>query len=427
MFKDFFIKNNSLIYLFGFIFLFQAWMVWNVPTLSDELPHFVQIREFAVNENPRILPLITTPTYFHRSVSTGLEISNILNLATPFLKTQLMPTKELFDLFVVRVTLLVLIFITLLYSSYLLHIKEETNANIALLTIITIPIIFPFIPLVYTDVLAVSLILLSYIAGLRGKTKTSSIAILLATLCRQPSISWIVPLIVLIYTKEKKIISIVPHISILLGFGLFTIINKGIAVGDKTSHTVGLHLSNLWFFGFIFFVTTIGYFYKTIVVYIKLYIQKNKSIVTHILALLSLLSLFVIFNHTYEITHKYNTSRYGWFLRNRLLSLTTTITWANIIFGIISISGIFMFLSTVYSKRYIYSEYIFKFIALASISAMPLVEQRYYIPIFVLVGFYIATSDQQFKIGKAALTQSICNIAIGLYFFISIVHIKFFL
>jgi hypothetical protein len=321
----------------------------------------------------------------------------------------------------------ILIFITLLYSAHIRSKEDAINKNIGLLSLIVIPIIFPFIPLVYTDVLAVSFILLAFTSALYGKTYTSAASILLATIVRQPSITWILPLMTLVYTNERNLKKILPHLLVLVCFGVFTLLNKGIAVGDRTSHEAGLHFQNMWFFGFVFFFTTLGYFYTSITDGVRKYLKENKSVVTHTLALCAVLAVFIIYSHTYEITHKYNESRYGWFLRNRILVFTTTVAWAKIIFGMISISGLYMFIKTVYTNKYMYSEYLFKFIALLSISIMPLVEQRYYIPIFALTAFYISTSDQEFKTGRAATLQTLFNIVLGLYFFISMMHIRFFL
>ncbi|MBU3668570.1 MAG: hypothetical protein FGM57_01225 [Candidatus Taylorbacteria bacterium] len=433
MWRDFFIKNNSVIYILGFIFIIQLGMTINLKALADEFPHYWQIKEYAyIPEGSVIInKAITTPTHIHNLIGKVVHLGSKLEIGKALTKAGIFEKTDAFDLFLSRGVVTTLIFLTLLYLSYIAR-SNKLNTNYILLALVTIPITLPYIPLIYTDILAVSLIALSFVTGYTGKYFQSAISISLAVLIRQPSIVWILPILFLISRdaqglKEKFKVSIY-HLLVCISFIVFFILNKGVALGDRTSHEISLNLSNIWFFSFVFFVTTIGYFYPALKKAYALVLKLNtKKYIAHLIGTMCTLGIFLLYFYTYEIHHQYNTRSYGWFLRNRLLDISTNILWAKTLFGIFSVCGLIMFLAQAFSAKHKVSEYIFKVTALVSISAMPLIEQRYYIPIFIISGFYLSISEKGFKLHTPALVQTMFNIIIGVCFFYGITHIKFFL
>lgn len=435
MLRNIILKNSAIIYVLGIFFIFQILYIWDTRPLADEVPHFHQIREFALSDTPHINRAITTPVYLHKALSYVLVVSDNLDIHKAMFKLGAAISYVNLDLFLIRLVLLTLTFLLIWYTTYLLKTEDSKSPNIFLLSFILIPIIFPYNPLVYTDVLSAVLIALSVVTAMYGRGAMSATSILLATVLRQPSIAWILIPMIILSSKEPSLDlksflrKNIYHLLVLCGFGVFVLVNDGIAVGDRASHELSFNISNIWFFGSIFFLTTIGYMYKGIqqtVTYVRDNFRFAKSF-QYILTAIFFLLIYYIFFETYGIYHIYNTERYSMFLRNKILDLTTSIPLAKSIFGAISLLGLASFLGYRFSDVYKVPEYVFKAVSLVLISSMPLIEQRYYIPIFVLAAVFMSTKKSDLEVTIWAKIQTVCNIALALYLYISIVDLKFFI
>lgn len=128
-----------------------------------------------------------------------------------------------------------------------------------------LPIIFPFLFLVYTDIASLFFVLLGlYLIGARRYT-SAGLAAITACLMRQTSVVWLVFLGVYAYVDEhgfafddrKKKWMVRKLWSFALGvvlFVMFLVWNHGnVSLRDLRSHPTGpLHMSNVWFMLFVF-------------------------------------------------------------------------------------------------------------------------------------------------------------------------------
>jgi alpha-1,2-glucosyltransferase len=134
------------------------------------------------------------------------------------------------------------------------------------LQILFLPPLFPLMFLLYTDALAIGLVLLSLHASLRGRPTAAGAAGLAAILVRQTSAVWLAFVVVesllaghrgppgarrLLEHGKRWWLAVLA----LLGFAAFVVANRGVAIGDPWAHPVrrlgienlvaGLHLTAL--------------------------------------------------------------------------------------------------------------------------------------------------------------------------------------
>lgn len=514
-------KKNSVIIIIAIISV-QLFCLYGVRTFADETAHFAQINKMSHGAR-ELNPYITTLPFFHYFFGEILIALRFLHVENIFILLKFVASPSEFGLNTTRIILAVVSAFFLIWinkksldqrnqkpKEALGSIEKTTdankteirgnssNGNNALLgagiLIATCPIIFPMLSLVYTDIFALVFVVASVVFAAQKRGFDSAFSILIAALIRQPAITWILltmfftaePELKILYSDFRKIsyrntlgkvcsdivtvINILKyHLSVLAFFIIYIILNKGIAFGDKNHHEFSLNISNMWFFGFIFFVCCIGYRYKELKNTIssgyqciakifnksnelnsfsdnQLKSSKKKIIAGMLLSVILFLVLFILLWNTYEIHHTYNTSRYLGFLRNKILAITTVPGIAKGLFGIVSLTGLYSFLAYPIIRKSSTADFVFKISSIVPIVFMPLVEQRYYIPILAL--FLLFTSVEYFKNYSVIQTkkldkdidyteiydshfpakiQTIFNLIVSIYLFISILTRSFFL
>lgn len=199
----------------------------------------------------------------------------------------------------------------------------------------TFPLLFFFTFLYYTDVGSTFFVLFSYYFTLTNAHVLSAFTGVLAVFFRQTNIVWVgfnMATGILIYLRRKRLIQeksnlfqsifdavkgcsahyinvlliAIPYCIVFLSFVLFVIKNKGIVVGDRTSHEASLNVPQLFYFSTFVMIYSSFLLYRY--VNIKNIWTDIKNIVTSprklLLCLLAIgVMLYLVQNFTY--VHKY--------------------------------------------------------------------------------------------------------------------------
>ncbi len=274
-----------------------------------------------------------------------------------------------------------------------------------------IPFLFPYFPLVYTDVLSLLFVLIALYATLKRGYEWATLAAFLSVSVRQNNIIWCVLFLLLFLDQEyrstallwlknrwnmairKKSIVKTTQISAwrsglviglyVVGFGLFGTfvwLNGGLAIGDKSAHPFpSLHIGNI-----VFLLMLLS------VVLLPLHIANVRRLITaarqHALILLAVFfacfSLYLLFYHN---DHGYNQDAHSVFLRNRILVFSVSSEFIRRVFFIPCFIALLSLGVTVLRKPAFYLLY-----PLTILYLLPswLIEQRYYfIPLVLFLLF----------------------------------------
>lgn len=162
-------------------------------------------------------------------------------------------------------TLSVLVSLPVIPVFYLL--MRQLNPRFAVVSTLQfafLPILFPFLFLLYTDGFSLLLVLLSVLMMMRGRRRASAIIAILSVLVRQTNIICLVFVLGLAYLEDhgptlsrERLTSFLRRhllfVFALAGFGLFVVINGGVAVGDQSAHPLKFTLGNVYLFLFLYF------------------------------------------------------------------------------------------------------------------------------------------------------------------------------
>jgi alpha-1,2-glucosyltransferase len=306
--------------------------------------------------------------------------------------------------------------------------KQVWNDKIALFRTIQftfLPIVFFMFPLIYTDLWALLFVLLMLLAVLKGRIHIAALCGAIAVAIRQPSVIWVAFVWLLLLQREQRFRDYTfTHIIdwlrktwsfavLFIIFCVFVIINRGVAVGDKDSHEVGIYFGNIWFFFAVFFIFSLPYCWKWVK---EAYIMALKNPITSVVVILG---TFAVIIGTYSAKHPYNQADYLFYLRNRLLYWTTLSYFHKMLASIPIAIGLFGFLKT----RFVQARFSLLLpVTIASLMVLPLVEQRYYIIPFV---FYIAFRNQEDE--KSEKVQTCLFVVVSLTIMIGVSRYYFFL
>jgi alpha-1,2-glucosyltransferase len=137
-------------------------------------------------------------------------------------------------------------------------------AAVATLQFAFLPILFPFLFLLYTDGFSLVLVLLSVLLVLRGRRRAAAIVAILSVLVRQTNIICLAFVLGLAYVEDhgfelsrERVTSFLRRhplfVAGLVAFGLFVVVNGGVAVGDRSAHPLKFSLGNVYLFLFLYF------------------------------------------------------------------------------------------------------------------------------------------------------------------------------
>ena len=302
-------------------------------------------------------------------------------------------------------------------------LTNHRHSTIKTIQFIFLPILFPYIFLLYSENMSNLLVLSSLYLVLKKKYNASLFLSVLSVAIRQTNIIWLFFIYVYIFLDRnrgrityKKIISHItkhwPFLIGILGFIAAVLLNHGIAMGNQSS----VHPS--FYFG-------LGNVYWSLLLFFFLFLPTNISNYSSITGILkknhklifSVLLFILITSVTFTNSHPWN--QYPEHLRNRiLLFFTSSFTNKIMFFTIIAYSLLSLSLIKLKSKKF-YFFYPFSFLALAPLW---LIESRYsIIPIILFILF----RREQKK--TAELITCFLFAALSLYFYWIYLHQSFYL
>jgi alpha-1,2-glucosyltransferase len=276
------------------------------------------------------------------------------------------------------------------------------------------PILFPFFALVYTDVLALLLVLLAFYLILWKRYTLAGFIGILSVLARTNNIAWLAFLYVIVYFENyhlnwqdflkswrKTWIYWVGFIAFLV----FLILNKGIALTDKAAQPTGVfQTGNVFFLLFLFFL-----------LFIPMNIANFPRIVRlvrdHKWTWVGITAIFLVYFFTFSSTHHYNLIDLDYYIHNKLLAAVTTNRGLKIAFFLpIAYSLFSLCVTTLHEKRFYW---LYPFTVL-SLVPFWLIEPRYsFVPLALFILF------------KKELSPWVEWITIGMYLVLSAVLLYF--
>lgn len=377
--------------------------------MNDEIVHFEKIQE-VFNGDYKQHHSITNIQGYH--VVVGL-------LVKTFGEASIVSTR-LVSFFLSLICILIFYLGAKKYSPN--HYLQKT------LEFVSLPILSIFFYVIYTDVFALLWLLLGLSFYSNKKFILALISIAISVFIRQTYIVFLAMMYAMIIFEScdydyKKIFSTVikykklnsVFLICLVGFILFVFYNHGIAMGDKENHQVGFNRpANIYFCLNIFF----GLNFFSIISKIKTIIKYINTNWKYIIPLFILYSFIV--KKTFVLDHVFN-ARWAMdgFIRMRVLYyfLDTNIGMAILI--LTSFISILYILSTTKLKSNNTILSIFTFIYLIPLW---LVEQRYYLPFYVIYIFFKEKEKPLIVYLQIAL-----NILVTAYLLYNIYIDKFFL
>lgn len=402
------LQGKQIIALIFLIFIFIAHftaflLIRNVALIGDEYHYYNQIISFVVGDYS-LRPEITVIPGYHFLIATIARFFNEYSIS-----------------FIRFISFSLSIFAIPIF--YLMAKKiDKKEALIKTWQFSFFPIFFPFFPLIYTDILAITAVLLSLYLAMEKHYFLSGIIGFLSILIRQNNIFWLVFINIFLYCQENGLVlkreTVIRHfqktwiffatIFILVEFVL---INGGFIWGGSSLKVKDyLTLGNVYFMFFLSFFLFLPLHMLNFVKVVSL-IKKHKMI------LLLILLTYFIFLATFQITHPWN--RGGNHLRNYLLLyFSSNITLKTVFF----VPVIYVFLSTIVTS--FYKNYYWLIIPMGILVILPTfhIEQRYYMVFFTLFMLFRKNKDLW-----AESLSLILYLVATCWLFRGIVLLKFFL
>lgn len=271
------------------------------------------------------------------------------------------------------------------------------------------PLFVPFFPLLYTDILAMMLVLLAFYLVLWERYTLSGVVALLSILARTNNIAWFAFLYVFIYYSNYGLNwrafprSLRKTWFYWLGFGLFIVfvfMNEGVALTDQGMQPLeNVHTGNIIYLLFLF---------------VFLFLPLNLANIPKIMSLIRKqrwvapagLGFFLIYISTFQSTHPYNHSHPDYFLRNQLLiNITDTLALKSVFFLPVAWSLLSLGVTRLREKSF-YWLYPFTVLSLLPIW---LIEPRY---AFVPLSLFLLFKEEGSSLVK--------GMTLGIYFITSI-------
>lgn len=214
--------------------------------IADEGAHGLQLRSFAISQWEVVESLTTIPGYHLvlavLCLAAGVETANGARLVSLLMS---LPAVLVFYVIARRF--------------------QPRLAGLATLQFYFMPILLPYLFLIYTDGFALFLVLLSVHLLLCERRNWSALAGILAVLVRQTNVVWLAFCALLSYLQDfgprlssSRLRAFGRKNGLLLaglaGFAVFVAINGGVAVGDRDAHPLRPGLGNVYLLLFAYLV-----------------------------------------------------------------------------------------------------------------------------------------------------------------------------
>ncbi len=294
--------------------------------------------------------------------------------------------------------------------------KNASDSIIRTLQYCFLPFAFPLFFLIYTDLFSLAFVVASLCLTIRRHYTLAGIAAAGAIATRQLNVVWLALCCILVLHDEKNIRIALKKgwmfVLLCAAFAVFVIVNRGVAIGNREEHPIGLYAGNIFFLLVLFFAFFLPWNLQNGRRIFSL-LKSNKN------AWLLIPGLYLLYVFTFSANHPYNRPLYSFWLRNQLLLLmNSSIVWKTLFFVPILYS-VFSLIETKFEDRrsyYIYPATIFFLLPLW------LIEQRYYLIPFAL--FNLVRPATSKKVEYLAIGM---NVLLSCFFFWGIVTNRFFL
>lgn len=379
------LKNQIALISIIITVLVTAFFFNSRPGGSDEVIHMVQIENFQKGDYSLHEGITTLPGYHYiMSVFAGAEDNQ-----------QSMQHVRLAN------TAFAILCIFLFYV--LIKVKGWRQ-NTKLVQFALLPILFPFYFLVFTDVVSLHFVLLSYLLFEKKQFAISSVVIASSIFIRQMNIIWCLFFILMIVTehfslcdmKKNSIIVLKKtygYLIVCLAFYIFYKWNHGVAMGDKWAHQGNKTFIDNFLF---YLLCTFAYF-------LPLHIANFTKVLAFVKKhwIVSTLILIVVIHWvaSFKANHPYNHQYQYVFLRNRIIEEIQASILIKIIFALCIYYTILSLIHIPFRSKKEYLLYIITYLLL-----LPswLIEFRYYI---VSLAFFVLFKTENTK--GIEITQSI--------------------
>ena len=362
--------NKRLVFgLVLFVLLVSAlgylWLTINkIPAQTDEGVHFEQIKMFLSGDITRHSAITMIPGY-HLIVSIFLYFFKLDSFESA------------------RFISLILALCSVYFFFCCVRIINERVSVQRTLAFFSMPIIFPFHFLLYTESVSIVFILIGLYFYFKRSLNLCALFLGVSVLIRQPNIMWVVMIFLIEYVdnnglklNKKQILEHVRNnillFYIIVDFILFVVMNGG-RVSLATDHNPTIRTENVFFSLFIFFFLFLPFVIRNLSNTLRIFFSKLYMIIPIII-------IFIFYLYEFQVVHKYNIIGGHWIHNIIPLfivenNLNKIVSFIPILIASISLLGF-----QLYSK----SVYIFYPVWVLSLIPLGLIEMRYYIPLVTL-------------------------------------------
>ncbi len=281
--------------------------------------------------------------------------------------------------------------ISLLFLVVSFRIIRKLRMNDHILPLfIFMPIIFPFLFLVYTDVASLAVFLMAFLAYLYKKHGLAAVFLFLDITIRQDNILWVGFFLTLLFFESyqeyknfdrnffliffKKSIT---YVVVIICFLPFYYLNEGVAIGDKMFHpSMKMNFGNVYLFLIVFafiFLPTILDRLKDILTFF----YKGK-----VLSFALIANGFVVFGSTFVVDHPYNQSFAGYIHNHIILTMASNFSILVIAYLLIVLVIGYFFVTNFLDKKMFFVAAMFSMLFL---SMHWMIEFRYYMIPMILI------------------------------------------
>jgi len=363
-------------------------LIYQKEQVVDEPIHYLQIRHF-IDKDYTMVGGLTVPPGYHAIIATLMGFLGLISSDSARLITALFLS------------------ITLIPAFYAI-----TRSWRKTLQFFFFPLMFIYYFLIYTDLMSLLFILMAIVALNYNKYNWSGIFFICSMFIRQNNIIWLLYGLAFIIIEyyintrpwswdwksllEKKIVLLKQTWTYIIGIILilvFIILNKGLVIGDRGSHPLGLYTTNIYYMLFIVFLM----FLPSIILRVKDmwdWITKHVILSIGIVIIGILLSLFNLSNN-----HWYNNQIINGSVMNTGVIHNIIMMWAvtnpltRILFFIPIIIAVFYLI--IAKLKYPINYLIYPFSILTVITSQ-MVESRYYIiPLALFLAFREEGTDRE--------------------------------
>ncbi|MEE4331372.1 MAG: hypothetical protein V2J10_10920 [Wenzhouxiangella sp.] len=365
-----------LLALIAAVLLMSA--IYPAEPMVDEHFHLGQIRFINSDEFIRV-PELTTPLGYHYSVALParwLDIDSLTGL---------------------RAISAALGLLSVLLAWACVRRSHDDGALMRAFQVLLCPLLWPFYFLLYTDLLSLAVVLLGLLLVLSKRYGLAGLIGIAMLGWRQSNVFW-AALLWLMALHQAGLGSVLsqlfdrprsdsaahladslrqalkatwPLVLPLLAFGVFLVLNQGVAMGDRAAHQFGARVYPSQVF---FMLLTVW------LVLLPLHLARLPEVIALLrrrpLIVLALIGLFVLYMASFSVTHFYNLGLPEFHLRNRVLGWLDG-DWRWRALGFIGI--VWALLTLAVTRLKTPAGYWLYPITLAALLPVELIEQRYYI------------------------------------------------